>query len=401
MTDTLERALPVDEDDFRRRVRAFLEANCPPVDPRWDPPTGVVGVHDPEATHRDAVEYQRALADAGLAGLTVPVPYGGAGLGPEAHTVFAEEAADFAVPSNIPIVVGLSLAIPTLLEHGTEEQRRALIGPTLRAELVWCQLFSEPDAGSDLASLRTTARFVDGEYVVDGQKVWSSNAGHSTHGLLLARSDATGSRHRGLTLFALRMSTPGITVRPLREMTGGNHFSEVFLDDVRVPAEDVIGQPGGGWTAAMSTLGVERRAPAHRAGRSRWERLAELAQSRDASLGAAARHAIADIHVRERALLMLVDRLDGAAAVAGWGAAAGSLAKLGRTQLEQRASLLATQLLGPRSVAWQDDDAAAEGVAHWCLGARASSIAAGTDEVQRNLIGERLLGLPPEPRPPD
>lgn len=383
------------DDELRSRVRSFLADTCPPADPSWDPPSGVLTAErEPGAALIEAVEFQRALAAAGLAGLTVPRAYGGAGLGPWSLDVFAQEAVHYAVPSTIPLSIGLAMAVPTLLAHGREDQRVELIPPALEAVDLWCQLFSEPDAGSDLASLRTSARLEGDRYVVHGQKVWSSFANKASHGLLLARTDPDAPRHHGITLFALPMSTPGIEVRPLREITGGTHFCEVFLDGVEIDPRAIIGEPEGGWRTAMSTLVVERRGPESRRGRPRWQRLVDLAGDLDPS----SRQAVARIHTMETAIELLVRRIDQLDEANSWRGSGGSLVKLGRTGLEQEAALLATQLLGARSTAWAPDDEVASGVVQWCLGSRAGSIAAGTDEVQRNLIGERLLGLPPEPR---
>jgi len=260
---------------------------------------------------------------------------------------------------------------------------------------VWCQLFSEPDAGSDLASIRTRAALEqDGSFVVTGSKVWTSYATHADYALLLARTAADSSGHDGLTMFVLDVKAPGVEVRPLREMTGGAHFNEVHLNDVRVTADCIIGAEGEGWRVAMSTLGSERGRVRQR-GRPRWQRVAAL-QHHETS-DPVSRDAVAQLAVLETVSQWTTDRADQDAARGRVGPS-GSMLKLSASRVEQRAATLAVNLRGVAATAWQDDDDPDAHLVHWFLGSRANSIAGGTDQIQLNIIGERVLGLPREPR---
>ena len=340
-------------DQYVSRVESFLASNCDERGPTWESPPGVLTeVRDPAETVRRAVEFQRAAFGAGVAGPMVPAAFGGADVGEPGRRAFEDVAERYDVPTLLPLTIGLNLVVPTLLAHGSPEQRRVLIPRILSAEDLWCQLFSEPDAGSDLASLRTMARSVGDGFLVSGQKVWSSFADRASHGLLLSRTDASGRGHRGLTLFALAMTSPGVRVRPLREITGGTHFCEVFFDDVPVSADAAIGEVGQGWRTAMSTLGTERRGSSARQGRPRWERLAALR----APLGPMERRDVVDVHVEERVLALLAERIDHLDIEKGWRGAGGSLVKLSRTKVEKQASSFAVRLLGPGGGAWQPDD---------------------------------------------
>jgi alkylation response protein AidB-like acyl-CoA dehydrogenase len=370
----------VDLIEFRARCEDYFAERYELLDPeRHDLPGLIAHTEvDHDAPMRDARAHQSALWEAGLAGLSIERRFGGQGLDADADTVFDDVARRFATPSMVPLSVGLSLALPTLLRFGSDEMCTVRVPRILDASEVWCQLFSEPEAGSDLASLRTTATRTDGGYTIEGQKVWTSFAQHSAYGLLLARTGPLEDRHRGLSLFALEMDIPGVTVRPLREITGGTHFNEVFLDQVALPATSLLGDDGGGWAAAMFTLGNERNLGAQRA-RPRWKRLHELAAGGSA-LDAVTRDRLARLAIAEQ--IRRVSSLSGPAS------------KLAGSQIEVTASQLAVDVLGSRAIAHDDSDTDATTSVHWFLGARANRIAGGTDEIQRNIISERILGLP-------
>jgi acyl-CoA dehydrogenase len=247
-------------DEFRLHCERWFTEHYEVMDPERHDVPGLIAhtTDDHDQPMRAARHHQRTLWDAGLAGLSIDRRFGGQGLPAEAETVFGEVSRMFATPSMVPMSVGLSLAVGTLLRFGTEEACTTHLPRILDATAVWCQLFSEPEAGSDLAALHTTATRIDDAYVINGQKVWTSFAQHSAYGLLLARTGPLEDRHRGLSLFVLPIDAPGVTVRPLREITGGTHFNELFLDDVVLPADRLLGEEGGGWAAAMFTLGNER-----------------------------------------------------------------------------------------------------------------------------------------------
>ena len=370
----------VDVADLGLRCERWFAERYDLVDPERHDPPGLIAhtAGDHDGPMREARAHQRALWDAGLAGLSVDRRFGGQGMPPEAESVVDDVSRRYATPSMVPLSVGLSLALGTLLRFGTDDACAVHVPRILDASDVWCQLFSEPEAGSDLASLRTSAVRVDDGYVVNGQKVWTSFAQHSAYGLLLARTGQVEDRHRGLSLFVLPMDAPGVTIRPLREITGGTHFNEVFLDDVVLPATSLLGEEGGGWGAAMFTLGNERTLGGQRA-RPRWKRLYELAADAG-GLDAASRDRLVRLAIAEE-----IQRI---------GSFPGSAAKLLGSQIEVAASQLAVDVLGADATAHEGPATDAAAAVHWFLGARANRIAGGTDEIQRNIIAERVLGLP-------
>ncbi|WP_158566707.1 acyl-CoA dehydrogenase family protein [Actinomadura craniellae] len=394
--------------EFRSRVEAFLGARYPRRHETLRHGQGddsLVGAafrdSDDEAGDlRRARAYQRELFDAGLAWLSGPVEYGGAGLGAAERQAFAEVVRRYDVPDVNGLLVGQQIVAPAVLAHGSADQRARLLPALWSGELVGCQLFSEPDAGSDLASLRTRARQVDGGWRVDGQKVWSSGA-HLAHvGELLARtSPDPASRSRGLTMFLLDMESPGVTVRPLRQMTGTAHFCEVFLDDVFVPDDAVLGEVGGGWAVANVSLSSERDNFGDESANlfiRLLDRLLLLGQEVGAAEDPDFRDRLADGYVRHVVNQVLPASLETATpevATAGT-----SLVKLFATDADRRLVQLALDVLGPALVA----DTGAWGTYAWSrvlLGVHATRIAGGTDEIQRNILAERALGLPREPRP--
>src|SRR3984957_18344784 len=243
-----------EEAEFRARVRTFLDSRGlrrsadEMADEEGSAQSGAVEL---------AQAYQAALYDAGLAALTWPKEYGGQGLPSRYQTMFNEESADYDQPVG-PFVIGFGMCIPTVLAHGTEAHKQRFVRPAARGEEIWCQLFREPSAGSDVASLRSSAVRDGDEWVLNGQKVWTSGAHYSQYGIVLARTDPDQPQHRGLSMFILDMHSPGIPIRPLRQMSGGANFNEVFFDGVRIPAADILGEPGDGWRVALTTLMNER-----------------------------------------------------------------------------------------------------------------------------------------------
>ncbi len=257
----------VDEEDFRTKVQSFLKEHA---SPRTEAEVGV----DQRNDVRQAKTFQLALYEAGLAGLTWPRPYGGQGLPGRYQTLYNNEAAQYDLPVA-PFGIGFGMCMPTILTHGTEDQKERFVRPALKGEEIWCQLFSEPSSGSDLASLRSSVVRDGDEWVLNGQKVWTSGAHYSQYAILVARSDPDQPKHRGLSMFILDMSSPGITVRPLRQMTGQAHFNEVFFDDVRIPAERILAEPGDGWRCAITVL-MNERVGAARSSAEKTSRLAPI-----------------------------------------------------------------------------------------------------------------------------
>jgi acyl-CoA dehydrogenase len=379
-------------DAERAEVRAALAARVSPRNS--EAPTTVLGAgsDDLEAGR----SYLRALADGGWAVPTWPVEHGGMGARGERLAMIQQELARGAVPDLYPFLVGLALVGPTLLEHGDDEQRARWLPAIKDGSEIWCQLFSEPGAGSDLAGLATRARRDGDEWVVDGQKVWTSRGHYARWGLLLARSDSSVPKHAGITAFGLDLHTPGVDVRPLRQMNGDTHFTEVFLDGVRIPDRDRIGPAGGGWKVALTTLAHERGGVATPGGA--WldeQRLIALARELGVHTDPLVRQQLARVVVELRVAALTVRRAR-ARAKAGRPGPEGSGQKLRAAAAFRDFTNLAMCLLGPGAVAGSSADAD-----EWqtlFLTAPSLSIRGGTDEIQRNIVGEHVLGLPSEPR---
>ena len=380
---------PPHEDDFRREVRAFLEATLPRRGEAA--PAGGSGI-------TRAVAFQRQLAESGLAGITWPAAYGGRGLPGRFQRIFEDEARAYAVPPR-SLEIGLGMCGPTILVYGTEQQKHAFIPPLLRGEHVWCELFSEPGAGSDLSSVQTRARRDGDEFVVDGQKVWTSGAQHSDYAACLTRSDPRVPRRDGITMLIVPMKVGGITVRPLRQMTGESHFNEVFLDAVRVPAANVLGDLHGGWRVARTMLAFERQALSTMGSgggaKGGFNALAEVARRRDLAATHPALHArLVQLRIEQSVLRYLTAYELGKSRRAGGDGAAAAVLKLAMAQLVQRTAEVAADLAGMDTTAWRPDDADGD---RWCLqllSSRSASLGGGTNEVIRNVIAERALGLP-------
>jgi alkylation response protein AidB-like acyl-CoA dehydrogenase len=386
-------------NDFRNRARAWLEQNAPRRGDDGDEPGGP-GRADIAAQQA----FQARLYDAGFAGITWPREYGGQGLTNAEQIAFSEAARDFALPVGA-FVIGLGMPGPTILELGTEEQKKRYLPKMLRGEEIWCQLFSEPSAGSDVASLTTTAVQVKGdgeaggEWVLNGQKVWTSGAQYSDYGAVIARTDPTVPKHNGITMFIVDMHAPGVTVRPLKVATGAMPFNEVFFDQVRLPADAVIGEVNDGWRAAVVMLRNERvtigTMAAPRTSPLSYHSLSGLAARLGTGPDAGLSRKLAELYVRERSV-QLFGRLLREEAMAGRDPGPrGSVAKLAGAELGTFASLVAADVLGPAAAASDREDV--REVLNAMLSAPGSSIAGGTNEIQRNIIGERVLGLPKDP----
>jgi alkylation response protein AidB-like acyl-CoA dehydrogenase len=299
-------------------------------------------------------------------------------------------------------MIGLGMCAPTILMFGTEEQKRALLPGLLRAETLWCQLFSEPGAGSDIASLQTRAMRDGDEWLVNGQKVWTSGAHYADYGLLVARTNRDVPKHRGISMFIVDMHSPGITSRPLRQIDGHAHFNEVFLDDVRVPVDALVGEVDDGWRVTLAMLANERVAIG--AGGSSqsltsdgYGSVLRLARVRGRTDDPIVRQELVELYVLERILALLGMRIREALVSGRAPGPEGSVAKLAATALGKQAASLGMALAGPGSLAWSADDATGGDEATALLFAPMLGIAGGTTEIQKNIIGERVLGLPKDP----
>jgi alkylation response protein AidB-like acyl-CoA dehydrogenase len=379
-----------EEAAFRREVRAWLGANA-----KRKEQGALKSSHSfydfDERFVRDGKAWQRCLYDGGWAGITWPARYGGRGGDAVQSIIFRQEESNFDVTTGL-FGVAIGMAGPTIIGHGTDRQRERYLPPMLRGEEIWCQLFSEPGAGSDLAGLATRAELDGDEWVVNGQKVWSSGAHHADMGILLARTDQDAPKHRGITFFLLDMTTPGIDVRPLRQMTGGATFNEVFLTDVRIPVGNVVGQVGGGWRATMTTLANERSLTG---GASEFPEVLRVARQFGTTELPLVRQQLARCYVQGQLIRYLGYRVQTALA-RGEPAPETSLLKLMFSTMARETADLTLAVEGLWGTL-SGGDAPESG--HWqrqFLTAPSLRIAAGTDEIQRNVIGERVLGLPRE-----
>ncbi len=377
-----------EEAAFRQEVRSWLTEHAKKKDPgQLSSSHSFYDFDDVFVTEGKA--WQRRLFEGGWAGITWPVEFGGRGADVVESMIFRQEEGQFDVTSGL-FAVAIGMAGPTLIGHGTDEQRLRYLPAMLRGDEVWCQLFSEPGAGSDLASLATRAERDGDEWVVNGQKVWSSGAHHADMGILLARTDPDLPKHRGITFFILDMRTAGVDVRPLRQMTGGATFNEVFLIDVRVPAANVVGDVNGGWRATMTTLANERSLSG---GTSIFPQVLKLARECGATSDPIVRQRLAACYAKGEILKYLGFRIQ-TALRRGMSTPESSVTKLFYSQMQTDIAAVTVMVQGPRGMLL-GPDAPEEG--YWqrqFLSAPSLRIAAGSDEVQRNIIGERVLGLP-------
>lgn len=374
-------------DPYRAQFRAWLEENATHA-----PRRQVLSPQDDDAVaHWRA--WQGMLADAGYAGITWPSTYGGCD-GTPAQRVVVEQELSARGLSGVFDFIGIDMVGPTILTHGTEAQKERYVQPLLRGDETWCQLLSEPGAGSDLAAVQSRAKQQDdGTWIVNGQKVWTSFAQHAAFGILLARTDGDVAKHKGLSMFVVPMNADGVTIRPLRQITGDAEFNEVFMDDVRLEADHIIGAPGEGWRVALTMLGFERVAVGsglHATPLDRLVAAVQLSQDREdpgvrVRFGQVASELLALRHTSER----IVEAIAGGMVP---GPEAG-LIKITSVTASLAACRLAVDVGGPEALVddeWGHQVSALPGVRS----------AGGTEEILRNLIGERVLGLPPEPRVP-
>jgi alkylation response protein AidB-like acyl-CoA dehydrogenase len=370
------------EATFRAELRAWLEANLPHERRGWR--GGAQRFEDSFGR-----EWSRKLHEAGYAGLTWPTAYGGAGAPYSYQAILYEELARAQAPGHVG-VIGLGMAGPTIMAHGTDAQKEAHLAKILSAEEIWCQGFSEPGAGSDLAAARTRAERRGDVYVVNGQKVWSSFAHIADYCILVALSDPEAPRYRGLTYLMVDMRAPGVEVRPLRQLTGEAEFNEIFFDDVEVPVSNRLGEEGEGWQVAMTTL-LHERGTLGFALTATLEvavnRLLELARERGNG-DDGVRRRIASEWIELQALRYTNYRSLGTYERTGIPGPEGSAIKLRWSEQNQRLTKLGRELLGAEGILddgwWQ----------HQQLRSRGNTIEAGTSEVLRNIVAERVLGLP-------
>jgi alkylation response protein AidB-like acyl-CoA dehydrogenase len=384
-----------EEAAFRAEARAWLDAHALPKGHPDDFSLGMwTGAYDEETYIARCQEWQRTLYDGGWAGITWPKEHGGRGGKAIEQVIFGQEQANYGVSSGA-LMISIGMAGPTILAHGDDDQKARFLGPMLRGDELWCQLFSEPGAGSDLAGLTTRAERDGDEWVVTGQKVWTSSPDRARWGMLLARTDPSAAKHRGIGYFLLSMDTPGIDIRPLRQMTGESHFSEVFLDEVRIPAADMLGGPGDGWDIARTTLTSERSSIAGGMGATP-AALAAFAARFGTSADPVVRQRLVDAHVRYELLRFLRYRSQTALSQGRAPGAEASVMKLAFARYMQALTYTAIDAQGAYGLLG-GGDVADDGM--WLrrfLHSPSLRIAGGSDQIQANIMGERALGLPRE-----
>ncbi len=381
--------------DLAAAMEARLERRTP-----GDTPTSVLGAgSDDIGAGRD---YLRSLSDTGWVVPSWPCEYGGMGLAPDDAAIVRSELARFRSPDLYPFLVGLALVGPTLIAHGTPEQCARRLPSIADGSEIWCQMFSEPDAGSDLANLSTRARWSGDRWLVSGAKLWTSRAHYSRRGLLLARHDSSVPKHQGITAFGIDMDAPGIVVRPLEQMNGDAHFAEVFLDDVPVEDADRIGEIGDGWRVGLTTLAHERGGGTAGGGSLLdIDRLLLLVRARGLAEDPVMRDAFVRAWVDARALALTARRAGDAIMAGRSPGPEGSGMKLRGSDAFRHYVDVAMRALGPDGIAVEPACDGASEKSEWqtlFLTAPSLAIRGGTDEIQRNIVGERVLGLPSERR---
>jgi alkylation response protein AidB-like acyl-CoA dehydrogenase len=386
-----------EEAAFRAEARAWLDAHAKPKVEADQRINVMGGYRDDPASIAEAKRWQATLADAGWAAIHWPAAYGGRDATGLQSTVLFEELARYDVPDTL-FSIGVAMIGPTIIAHGTDEQKERYLQPMRRGEAIWCQLWSEPDAGSVLAALGTRAELDGDEFVLNGQKVWTSGAHYCDFGLGIFRTDATVPKHKGNSCLIVDHTTPGITIRPLRQITGESHFNEVFFDDVRVPARNLVGDLNDGWRVARTTLMNERFATGSLGSSSTaFDALRDLTVALGRSTDPVVRQRLARIYTLGRLFDLTNARVPTALARGGIPGVEGSILKLAIAQLGTAVADLGVDVAGPGGVLVGSE--AVEG-GRWpeaLLGSWAMHIGGGTDEVQRNIIGELVLGLPREP----
>jgi len=389
-----------EEGEFRAGVRAFLQAHAVPRAP------GAAMVYragsESAESRAKAKRWQALKADAGYAGITWPKEWGGRGGSTIEQVIYDQEEAHYAVPRGI-FEIGLGMCIPTLCTWGTQQQRDRYAKPALRGEEIWCQLFSEPGAGSDLAGLRTRAERDGEEWVINGQKIWTSGAQFCDWGVLVARSDFAAPKHSGLSYFFLSMRSPGIEIRPIKQISGASHFNEVFFSNVRIPDHQRLGAIGEGWKVALTTLMNERHTIGGRSGVD-VEDLLELARTLELEDGPALKNKavcekLADWYITSQGLKYTHLRTMTALSrgqTPGPESSIGKLVNASKLQamaafamdLMEQGGVIADPAFAPLSALYQQV----------LMTSPALRIAGGSDEIMRNIIAERVLGLPADVR---
>ena len=373
-----------DAEAFRERCRAFLSEHAKPGARR-----------DLEA----ARSFQAALADAGLAGLTYDTEFGGAGLTLEHERIFRQVAQEFPAMTG-ELVISHGMCLPVLNEFGTDEQKRRFMPDNIAARTVWCQMFSEPGAGSDVASLQTRADRDGDEWVLNGQKVWTTLAHRSDYGVIVARTDPEQPKHAGISMFIVDLKAPGVEIRPIHQIDGGSHFNEVFFTDVRIPTDNLLGEMNNGWRQATAMLMYERVAIGSMGSGAISQPMYDLLLGAAKATGRIDDPVIRDelmkVYAMETTKSLVAMRTRAELKAGKAPGPGGSLGKLYSSVISWRFREIAMEIAGAGSQAWEPGDALGQMMQSVVLNSFQAGIAGGTDEIQRNIIGDRVLGLPPD-----
>jgi alkylation response protein AidB-like acyl-CoA dehydrogenase len=386
-----------EEERFREKVQKFLQANLPPG---W----GKGGGRPPGITQLEFLkDWQRRLYENGFLGMAWPKEYGGQGASQVEMAIYNQEVARFRAPGPLN-VLGLTMAGPTIITHGTDEQKKRFLAKILSCEEIWCQGFSEPNSGSDMAAARTRAELKGDEFIVNGQKVWTTLAQVADWCMLLVRTDPEAPKHRGLSYLLVDMHSPGVTVKPLRQMTGDDEFNEMFFDNVHVPRHNLLGPLNEGWRVATTTLMNERGTTAL-AGVMRYriifDEIVDLARTtlrngKPATADPVIRQQLSQFYVELQMMRFNAYRTFSKILRGGNPGPEGSISKIAWSELNQRMMEFVMALEGPASQLMRESAHAVQGGRwqHHFMRSRANTIEAGTSEIQRNIIAERVLGLP-------
>ncbi len=384
----------VEADAFRQKCRAFLQQHAA---------TGLghrsANNDRGEALMAGAKKFQVALAEAGLAGAVYPKEYGGAGLTRAHERIWREEYANFPDMTG-ELTISHGMCLPVLNDFGSEAQKKSFLPDNIAGRTVWCQMFSEPGAGSDVASLQTRAERDGDEWIINGQKVWTTLAHLSDYGILIARTNPDAPKHAGISMFILDMNAPGVEIRPIHQIDGGMHFNEVFFTDVRIPADWLVGELNNGWNQATAMLMYERVAigtgsvsgVTHPVA----DRLIEDSRKNGSYDDANLRQEIMKIYCEETTKSLIAMRTRAELKAGKAPGPGGSLGKLHGARIARMMRAISGDVYGPELVAY-DEGSRTEMVSRMMITSFSSNIAGGTDEIQKNIIGDRVLGLPREP----
>lgn len=387
-----------EEAAIRDKVRTWIAENTREYD-------GLAPPRSNEEFVARQKSWQKKKYEAGYAGITWPKKFGGQGKGPMESIIFSQEEGKSPAPTGL-YAIGLGMCIPTVFTHGNQDVIDRFVPKALSGEEIWCQLFSEPAAGSDLAGIRTKAERDGGDWIINGQKVWTTNAHLCDYGIIVTRTDASQPKHKGLTMFIVDMHAEGVEARPLKQMSGGSDFNEVFFDDVRVPDSWRLGEEGEGWKVALTTLMNERLAVGGKPRYSPdWRALMDLAREIETALGPASEQAdvreeIAKAYINDQGVKLTQQRALSALSQGRTPGPEQSIAKVVVARQMQEISRLALDLSESQGFVKAPQGSALDRFQSSYFGAAGLRIAGGTDEILRNIIAERVLGLPGDLRPP-